>query len=184
MVRDSVLEIRPSRAAIILCMGDAKLWDTVSPAPNATVCRIARDERWLIGPARSAGELLAWAVAQTATMGPAACAVDVTDGWAVWTITGSGIEEVWVRLSENQVPPGRPAFVQGAVATIPAKALVQDGCIHFFTPSPLGHHLPLRIQEACPDLSPRIQEAADLTIDAAAVAPFGASSGATAGARR
>jgi hypothetical protein len=170
-----VLEIRPSRAVIILCMGDARAWD-VAPRAGATVCRVAQDERWIVGPAGAADELWAWAAAQAQTIGPSAYAVDVTDGWTVWTITGSGTDEAWARLSENRVPPGRPAFVQGAVATIPAKAIVQDGCIHFFTPSPLGHHLPRRILEACADLAPQMTSAADLNIDAAAVAPLGVAS--------
>jgi hypothetical protein len=181
--RGSVLEIRPSRAAIILCMGEGRIWDGAPPRAGATVCRIAPDERWLVGPARSVDDLLAWASDRARTAGLAAYAVDVTDAWTVWTVAGSGTDEVWIRLSENRVPPGRPAFVQGAVATIPAKAIVQDGCIHFFTPSPLGHHLPKRILEACADLAPRMTAASELTIDAAAVAPLGVVSSAPPGVR-
>jgi len=174
--RSSVFEIRPSRAVIILCMGDARAWDGVAPRAAVTVCRIAQDERWIVGPARSADELLAWATGHAQAVGPSVYAVDVTDAWTVWTIAGTGTDEAWARLSENRVPPGRPAFVQGAVATIPAKAIVQDGCIHFFTPSPLGHHLPRRILEACADLAPQMTSAADLSIDAAAVAPLAVAS--------
>ena len=123
---DSVLEIRPSRAAIILCMGEAHRWDAAPPAPDSIVCRVATDERWIIGPARDTSALLSRAVGHANSIGPAAYAVDVSDAWAVLTIEGSETAEVWARLSENRIPSGRPAFVQGAVATIPAKALIQD----------------------------------------------------------
>jgi hypothetical protein len=178
-----VLEIRPARAAIILCMGDAGVWAARTPRSMAAVFRVAPDERWVVGPARSGADLAAWAREQTEAIGPSAYAVDVTDGWAVWTVAGDRVSEVWARLSENPVPPGRPAFVQGAVAMIPAKAIVQDGCIHFFVPSPLGHHLPQRVLEACADLAPQMAAPADLAIDAAAVAPLGVATPATAGVR-
>jgi hypothetical protein len=183
MASDSVLDIHPSRAAIILCLGDALGWDGASPRSGATICRVAPDERWLVGPAQSADELLRWAVARAESIGPTAYAIDVTDAWAVYTVVGSGTDEVWARLSENRVPPGRPAFVQGAVATIPAKAIVQDGCIHFFTPSPLGHHLPNRITEACGDLKPQISGPAELVIDTAVVAPLGVVTSGSPGVR-
>lgn len=167
-----MLEIRPARAVIVLCLGDARAWSAVRPRLGA-VCQIAPDERWVVGPARFAGELVAWARERAQAIGAPAFAIDVTDAWTVWSVSGIGIDELWARLSENPVPPGRPAFVQGAVASMPAKAIVQDGCVHFFVPSPLGHHLPQRIQEAGVDLGPQVAAPADLAIDAAAVAPLG-----------
>jgi hypothetical protein len=174
--------MRPARAVIILCLGDARAWSAVRPRVGA-VCQIAPDERWVVGPQRSGAELLAWARERAQSIGAAAFAIDVTDAWAVWSVSGVGIDELWARLSENPVPPGRPAFIQGAVAMMPAKAIVQDGCIHFFVPSPLGHHLPQRILEASGDLGPRVTAPADLAIDAAAVAPLGSVASAPVGVR-
>ena len=136
------------------------------------MCRVADDESWLVGPGRSAGELLAWAVERARSVGEAAYAVDVTDAWSVCSIAGPESDEAWARLSENLVPAGRPAFVQGAVATVPAKAIVQEGSIHFFTPAPVGYHLPQRLLEACGDLAPTLCPATELTIHAAAVVPL------------
>ena len=177
-----MLEIRPARAVIILCLGDARAWSAVRPRQGA-VCQIAPDERWVVGPARASAELLGWARDRAQSIGPAAFAIDVTDAWTVWSVSGVGIDELWARLSENPVPPGRPAFVQGAVASVPAKAIVQDGCIHFFVPSPLGHHLPQRMLEAGADLGPQVAALGDLAIDAAAVAPLGSVASATVGVR-
>lgn len=178
-----MLEIRPARAAIILCMGDARAWSALTPRTSAAVYPIASDERWIVGPARMSDQLLAWANDQVKTIGPTAYAVDVTDAWTAWTVAGAAADEVWARLSENPVPPGRPAFVQGAVAMVPAKAIVQEGAIHFFVPAPVGHYLPQRILEACADLAAQMGTATDLTIDAAAVAPRGLGSGVLSGAR-
>jgi hypothetical protein len=168
MERDSVLDIRASRAAIVLCLGDVHVLDTLVPSPGAACFRIAADERWLVGPAHMATEMLASATAQFQTARSAALAVEMTDGWAVCTISGPDVEEVWARLSENRLPQTRPAFIQGAVASVPAKAIVQDGCIHVFIPAPLGHHLPQRILEASADLMPRMTGDQELTLESAA----------------
>lgn len=178
-----MLEIRPARATIVLCMGDASAWATAAPWTSAAMYAIAPDERWLVGPAASRDGLLATAHAQAEAIGPKAYAVDVTDGWAVWAVAGPKVDELWARLSENPVPPGRPAFVQGAVASVPAKAIIQDGMIHFFVPSPLGHHLPQRVLEAGADLGARMGVAVELALDDAAVAPLGVVPGALSGVR-
>lgn len=163
-----MLDIRASRAAIVLCLGDAQVLDTLVPGTGAASFRIAADEQWLIGPAHMAIEMLASATAQCRAARSSALAVEMTDGWAVCTIPGPSVDEVWARLSENRLPPARPAFIQGAVASVPAKAIVQDGCIHVFTPAPMGHHLPQRILEACADLMPRMSSDEELTLDSAA----------------
>jgi hypothetical protein len=168
MERDFVLDIRASRAAIVLCLGDAQILDTLVPSPGTASFRIAADERWLVGPAHMAPEMLASATTQLQAARSAALAVEMTDGWAVCTISGPDVEEVWARLSENRLPPTRPAFIQGAVASVPAKAIVQDGCIHVFTPAPLGHHLPQRILEASADLMPRVIGDEEFALDSAA----------------
>jgi hypothetical protein len=164
-------------------MGDAGAWPEVPSRPGTSVYAIAPDERWLVGPAGVCDQIMAWAREQTQAIGPTVYAVDVTDAWSVWSVAGARVDEVWTRLSENPVPTGRPAFVQGAVAMVPAKAIVQERAIHFFVPAPVGHCLPQRILEACADLAPQILPATDLAIDPAAVAPRGFVSGVLSGVR-
>jgi hypothetical protein len=150
-----VVEITESRAAIILCLDTAEVLDRIPSHGGAFRARVAREELLLIGAATEAAELLAYATAYLDRAGSSGLAVDVTDAWSVCTVSGADAAEVWARLSENRLPDERPAFVQGAVASVPAKAIAGDGEIHVFTPSNLGHHVPHRIFGACRDLAPQ-----------------------------
>ena len=162
-----MLEIRPVRSTIIACLGSDRVWNDLAGGPGTAVYRVAQDERWLVGPAARQPELLARAQASAAAAGLEALAVDVSDAWSVLTVEGARADEMWRRLSENPLPTSRPAFVQGALATITAKAIVEDGRIHCFTPSPLGHHLPRRVLEACRDLKAQVQPLGDLRLGGA-----------------
>ena len=148
-----MLEIAESRAAIIACLSTPDVLDRIAERPEVFRARTARDELLLIGPAQSATDLLAHATRYIEQKG---LVLDMTDAWAICTVAGGGALSVWDRVSENRLPEARPVLVQGAVASIPAKAIVCQSCIHFMTPSPLRHHLPHRIQQACRDLDPRV----------------------------
>ena len=177
MGSDSVLEIRECRAAIIACLGDPAKW---SPAPlpqGAAIYPVAPGERWIFAPARTREQLLAWARTEAKRIGGTAYAADVSDGWSIWCVDGTVVCEVWSRLSENKAPSGRPTFVQGAIAHVPAKSIVEDRAVHFCVPSPLGHHLTARLFEACADLNPQLKPATDLMIGGAMVAPINAAPG-------
>jgi hypothetical protein len=145
-------------------LGAERVWSELPGIAGSSIVEVAPDERWLVGPGAQQAELLARCQASAAAAGLEALAVDVSDAWSVCTIEGTQADEMWVRLSENPLPSTRPAFVQGALATIPGKAIIEDRRIHCFTPSPLGHHLPRRVLEACADLKPQIQSAGDLTL--------------------
>jgi hypothetical protein len=119
---------------------------------------------WLIGPASSAAVLMAHAEDHLRRAGTSGLAVDLSDGWSALTVHGDVTDRVWERFSENAVPADRPAFVQGAVAGVAAKAIVVDSLIHFLVPAPQRHHLPHRILHGCADLSPRMLDAADFVL--------------------
>jgi hypothetical protein len=150
-----VVEITESHAAIIACLDTAEVLDRIPDHGGAFHARVACEELLLIGAATEAAELLAYATACLARAGSFGLAVDVSDAWSVCTVTGADAAEVWARLSENRLPDERPAFVQGAVASVPAKAIAGDGEIHVITPSNLGHHVPHRIFGVCRDLAPQ-----------------------------
>jgi hypothetical protein len=151
-----VLEIAESRAVIIACHDTPEVLDIIAGRADAFCARTARDELLLIGPPQAAGDLLAYAAREIERGGCGGLALDMTDAWAICTVAGDAVLSVWERFSENHLPAARPVLVQGAVASIPAKAIVCNTCIHFMTPSPVRHHLPERILLGCRDLAPRV----------------------------
>jgi len=151
-----VLDVAEARVSIIACLDRAEVLDCLPDHTAAFRARVAPEELLLVGPATAAGDLLAHAVTHLERAGSSGLAIDVTDAWSVCTVVGEEVPQVWARLSENRLPDDRPAFVQGAVASIPAKAIVGDDQIHVLTPSNLGHHVPHRILEACRDLAPNM----------------------------
>ncbi len=150
-----MVEVTESRAAIIACLDTAEVLDRIPDRGGAFHARVADEELLLIGAATAAAEILAYATAYLERAGSSGLAVDVTDAWSVCTVSGADAAEVWARLSENRLPDERPAFVQGAVASVPAKTIAGDAEIHVITPSNLGHHVPHRIFGVCRDLAPQ-----------------------------
>jgi hypothetical protein len=150
-----VVEVTASRAAIIACLDTAEVLDRIPGRAGAFRARVAPEELLLVGPAAAAADLLAHATGFLERAGASGLAIDVTDAWSVCTVAGADAAEVWARLSENRLPDERPVFVQGAVASVPAKTIAGDGEIHVLTPSNLGHHLPHQIFGQCRDLAPQ-----------------------------
>jgi hypothetical protein len=159
-----VLDVVQSHAAVIACMDAGPVLDGFPDRAGCFRARTAEDELLLIGPARMAAVLLAEAGAHVERAGSWGLAVDVTDAWTMCTITGDAAHVVWARLSANPVPDRRPALVQGAVASIPAKSIICDGCIHVMTAASVGHHLPHRILHTCRDLVPQTYDAAPFSL--------------------
>ena len=151
-----MLDITESRVAIIACLDSAAVLDHLPDHDAAFRLRVSPDELLLIGPATAAADLLTHATAHLDRAAAMGLAIDVTDAWSVCTVNGDGVTQVWARLSENRLPDERPAVVQGAVASVPAKAIVGDDQIHVLPPSCLGHHVPHRILDACRDLAPHV----------------------------
>jgi hypothetical protein len=114
--------------------------------------RVAPDELLLVGGRSRAAETVERATAALAKADPAALVVDQSDGWAGWTLAGEP-DEAFARLSELRLPEERPAFLQGAVAGVPAKVILLGASeIHLLAASPVAHHVTTRILSACRDL--------------------------------
>jgi hypothetical protein len=126
---------------------------------------VARDELWLLGGAGARHQLAARARSYFAGVDPDSTVVDQTDGWSAWSITGPDRTAVLKRLSAIPVPAERPAFLQGAVAEVPAKALLQPDRLLLLAPAPLAHHLSSRMLAACADLDARMGQPEDLAIE-------------------
>jgi sarcosine oxidase gamma subunit len=81
---------------------------------------------------------------------PDAVVRDVSDGWLMHTLEGPGARDAFARLSELELPAS--GFVQGAVARIGVRVLVQGDRVDLLVPSMLAAHLRERIEDECRDL--------------------------------
>lgn len=142
-----MLELSPTRATIVLCLGPRNTLDALPSTEAAFGFRVAPDELMLVSLGGSIDpERMRLLLAPAGGL-----VVDHSDAYAVWTLSDAA-EEAFSRLSAIELPVGRPAFVQGAVGGIPAKAIVEDDRIHLLVGSALGHHVPDRVGAACAEL--------------------------------
>jgi len=134
-----VLELLQTKLRVVRCLGPASVLDSLDPG-TSTTCRVAADELLLLG----------WD-GNLPTLGHG-LALDHSDAFAAFAFKGDRADEAFSRLSEVELPDERPAFVQGAVATVPAKVVVEENRILVLVSSSLGHHLRERALESCADL--------------------------------
>jgi sarcosine oxidase gamma subunit len=158
-----VLEIVPSRAAVIRCFAEPRALDTFPP--GAGLARVARDELWLLGGATARNDLTTRAKSYLAGVDPDGAVVDQSDGWSAWTVTGPNSTAILKRLSAIRIPAERPAFIQGAVAEVPAKALVQADRLLLLAPAQFAHHVSSRMLAACADLGARMAQSEELAVE-------------------
>jgi sarcosine oxidase gamma subunit len=150
-----VLELSRARASIVLCLGRRQALDGLQAPEGALACRIAPDELMLVS---LAAPLQAEPVAAELEPG-GGLAVDQSDAFAVWTLSGDAAAEAFARLSSVELPVGETGLAQGTVAGVPARAIVELGRIHVLVSSALAHHLRERVRAACGDLELREQGA-------------------------
>jgi sarcosine oxidase gamma subunit len=81
---------------------------------------------------------------------PDAVVRDVSDGWAMHTISGERARDAFARLSELELPAS--GFVQGAVARVGVRVLVEGERVDLLVPSMLAAHLRERIEDECAEL--------------------------------
>ena len=144
-----MLELGNGGFRIVRYVGRARdLEDLAVPADGFSF-RVADDETLLVLPVPGTD-------GRAASL-PRVTAVDETDAWVLWTLTGSDFEEAFRRISDLTLPPERPALLQGAIAGVPGKSVVFDGGIHVLVPSPLSHRLERRLFVSCRDLEPMVR---------------------------
>ena len=148
-----MLELSLLEATVVACYAAATVLDPWSPALDAFVLRVARDELWLVGPRSARCSLIQCVEQSIRPFAPDSLVVDQTDGWTVWSIAGPRASEALARLTIIPFQQGGPVF-QGAVAGIPAKVIARASGYQVFVPAPVGHHLRERVLEACDDLAP------------------------------
>jgi hypothetical protein len=128
--------------AVTACATSEALDALVVPG-RATGYRIADDELLLVCRPEVADEVVRDVETRLTVLDPDAIVVETTDGWAASMLEGDEARSVFASLSRLRLPDR--GFVQGEVAHVPAKVLVDDGGIHILVPAAVEAHLRSRI---------------------------------------
>jgi hypothetical protein len=123
----------------------------VVPA-RATACRIADDELLLLCDRGLADEIVREVATRVTVLDPDAVVVQTSDAWVAAAIVGEGMRELFAFLSRTALPDR--GFVQGEVAGVPAKVVVEDGRITILVPSAFGDHVRGRLEAVGRELAP------------------------------
>lgn len=137
-------ELRDLHQSVVACLASAEALDAlVPPGHGARVCRTAPDELLLVGAAGVAAELVRETTDRVGALDPDALVMDVTDGWAGFVLAGEGARRAFAYLSALELP--QEGFLQGHVAHVPAKILVEGEALVLLVPAFWGAHLGQRI---------------------------------------
>jgi hypothetical protein len=128
-----------SRFGVVGGFASAGALDAVQAPAGARTCRIASDEIAFVCQADAAAEVLDVIAPQIERGDSDGFALDLSDGWAGFTLTGD-VARAFSYLSELELP-GPGAFVQGDVLRVPVRVLTGENQIDLLVPSPWGTYL-------------------------------------------
>jgi sarcosine oxidase gamma subunit len=135
-----VARFRTSSPPVTSVLASEDACERVAGLPGA--CRVGPTEVAIVGDVSIAAVLQA-----VRRLDPDAVVLDVSDGWVAHTLEGPGAREALSRVSELAMPVS--GFVQGEVARIGVRMLVDGGRIDLLVPSMHGDHLHERIETDC-----------------------------------
>jgi len=127
------------RFGVVGGFASAGALDAVQAPAGARACRIASDEIAFVCQADAATDVLDAIAPQIARGDSDGFALDLSDGWTGFTLTGD-VARAFSYLSELQLP-GPGAFVQGDVLRVPVRVLTGENQIDLLVPSPWGTYL-------------------------------------------
>ena len=156
-----MLELRESLASVVACHAAADVLDGFTIEATVAV-RVAQDEVLLISEPSRCDQVLVRAEEALAPVD--GLVVDVSDGYAVWTLHGDW-REAWARLCAVPSPPAS-ACVQGLFAGVPAKLVSAEEELLVMASSALSEHVRERVLSACHDLDPHELEPTPLSVPA------------------
>ena len=136
-------ELSTTLPSITVVLASAEACERVSALPGA--CPVSPVEVAIMGDASITA--LRRAVER---VDPDALVRDVSDGWVLHTLEGPGARYAFGRLSELELPTS--GFVQGAVARIGVRVLVEGDRVDLLVPSMFAAHLRERIEDECQEL--------------------------------
>jgi hypothetical protein len=138
--------LTPLRAGVVGAFASAAALDAVQAPPGARTCRVAPDEIALVCAPGDTATVLDAVVSQIARGDRHGFALDLSDGWTGFSLTGD-VREAFSYLSELRLPePG--SYAQGDVLRVPARVLRGEDRIDLLVPSPWGRYLHDELLEA------------------------------------
>jgi hypothetical protein len=138
-----VAETGGDRVGVVSASATPESLDALVVPGRATPCRVAEDELMLLCEPAVAAEVAREVETRLTVLDPDALVLETTDGWAASVIAGAHARERLGSLSRLQLP--EHGFVQGEVAHVPAKVLVETDRIRILVPAALEHHLRSRL---------------------------------------
>ena len=151
------LALRPVEASVILCLATQAAIDTLPAMSGAFVGQVATDERILVAPPKLEMEILEKVRVHLRSSDADALVLSHTDAWTIWCLAGIRADDAFARLSDVPLTSERPAFVQGAIASVGSKVVALPDRICLMVSSNLGHHVRDRVLQLCRDLQPELE---------------------------
>ena len=128
-------ELRDVPLAVVLCSADVAALDRlVAPGHGARMLRIAPDEALFVANPAVAADVAREVEDRIAALDDDALVLDVSDGWAAWSLVGDDARRAFSFLSHLD-PPADGAFVQGDVAWVAAKVLDEPDGLTILVPA-------------------------------------------------
>jgi sarcosine oxidase gamma subunit len=141
-------------AAKARAFGPPEALDKLTPPTGVRAGRVAGDEvLWVAEPGR-ADELVQALGMQLSGYGNRAAVVDHSDGYALFSLTGEGREELFARLSSIRIPQ-TDAFVQGNFAGVPSRTFRSHDRLEVIVTSDVAWFVGGRLEHAAHDLAGR-----------------------------
>ena len=169
-----MLELLRTRSCVVACMASPPAIDACERVPGALAGRISEDEAMLVASPPSSASVLAAAVDRASAADDDALVLDVSDGWATWTLRGRAAAAAFSSLSQLAIPAR--GVVAGEVAGVAARVAVTDAGIHVFVPSMLEAHVRSVIVRRCARFRPTDGGTEDWAADGGTHAPRDAAS--------
>ena len=127
--------------AVVLCSADAAALDAlVAPGHGARMLRTASDEALFVADPAVGADVAREVEDRIAALDDDALVLDVSDGWAAWSLAGDDARRAFSYLS-NLDPPGNGEFVQGDVARVAAKVLDEPNGLTILLPAYWREHV-------------------------------------------
>ena len=127
--------------AVVLCSADAAALDAlVAPGHGARMLRTAPDEALFVARPAVATDVTREVEDRIAALDADALLLDVSDGWAAWSLAGEDARRALSFLSHLD-PPGDGGFVQGDVARVAAKVLDEPNGLTILVPAYWREHV-------------------------------------------